>query len=83
MNCNPIGIENAGKFPSECLDATHEKHRNLNRERLIGKFPRGWTSCYFPPKLSCRKISRGDGIVQKSYVFPPFQRGAKTMVSEF
>ena len=30
--------------------------RNLNREiRVIGKFPRGWTSCYFPPKFVWRK----------------------------
>jgi hypothetical protein len=29
---------------------------NLNREiRVIGNFPRDWSSCYFPPKLVWRK----------------------------
>jgi hypothetical protein len=23
---------------------------------VIGKFPRGWTSCYFPPKLEWKKV---------------------------
>jgi hypothetical protein len=32
------------------LDTTQEKHRNLKRDRLIRKLPKGWANCYISPK---------------------------------
>jgi hypothetical protein len=54
MNCNPIKIENVGKFSLSLWS------KNLSREiRAIGIFSRGWTSCYFPPKIVWEKQSIG------------------------
>jgi hypothetical protein len=32
VNCNPTEIEKDENFPTECLYATHEKHKTLKRE---------------------------------------------------
>ena len=55
--------------------------RNLNKEiKVIGKFPRGWTSCYFSAKVEWKKtiyrnlkeIDRIESCVPKAHpgIFP-------------
>lgn len=53
---NPTGIEGAGKFSTECFDAIQEKtQKNIEeRDGLIRKFLKGWTSCCFPPNILWR-----------------------------